>query len=409
MGMRAELREGLWYAHLGPMMLPPVSSPVPAGALAAAAAAALGRGSPRAELEALLLERFAADAVMLCDSGTHALQVALSLAIRETGKNGVALPAYSCYDVATAGLAARARLEFYDISPETLAPEPESLTAALARGVAAVVVVHAFGIPVDIPDLRSRVEASGAVLIEDAAQGHGGSLGGRPLGSLGTLSVLSFGRGKGWTGGGGGALLARDGFGAATRALPLPQPRRGGAVVLLARLAAQGVLGRPVLYGLPSRLPWLGLGETRFAPPSPARAMGRAAAAAVMAADAASAAEAAARRRNAAVLRARLTAVPGLWLPSQPPGGGVPGYLRLPVRKPGVAAEEVVRGGRSVGVLPSYPRALSSLPEVAGVIGTARRTPGADALARELFTVPVHRWVDLDVMERIAGVLTGPA
>src|SRR3989449_6070319 len=102
--------------------------------------------------------------------------------------------------------------------------------------------------------------AVGAAVIEDAAQGFGASWRGRPLGSLGAVSVLSFGRGKGWTGGRGGALLARG------RAPPTAANGNGaglwreGEGLVLA--AAQGGFARPPPHGPPAPLPWLGLGET---------------------------------------------------------------------------------------------------------------------------------------------------
>jgi hypothetical protein len=42
---------------------------------------------------------------------------------------------------------------------------------------------------------------AGAVVVEDAAQAAGGTLHNRPVGTQGSLAVLSFGRGKGLTGG----------------------------------------------------------------------------------------------------------------------------------------------------------------------------------------------------------------
>ena len=69
-------------------------------------------------------------------------------------------------------------------------------------------VVHLYGVPADPEPVRAALAGAGAVLIEDAAQGAGASLRGRPLGGFGDLSVLSFGRGKGNTAGRGGALLA---------------------------------------------------------------------------------------------------------------------------------------------------------------------------------------------------------
>src|SRR5439155_883687 len=110
----------------------------------------------------------------------------------------VALPAYACYDVATAAVAVNARIALYDVHPATLAPDLASLTATLAEGARIVVVAPLYGMPVDWDAIEQCVAAFGALAIEDAAQGHGASWRGRPLGSLGRLSVLSFSRGKGW-------------------------------------------------------------------------------------------------------------------------------------------------------------------------------------------------------------------
>ena len=74
--------------------LPPVHSPVDA---TAALRAVLTRSprDPVRELERLLAERFSADGVILCGSGTQALQLALYLARTAAGRHTAALPAYT--------------------------------------------------------------------------------------------------------------------------------------------------------------------------------------------------------------------------------------------------------------------------------------------------------------------------
>src|SRR5690606_9592300 len=91
----------------------------------------------------------------------------------------------------------------------SLTPDGPSLRAALARRPAAVVAGSLYGFPLDWDGLRDACDDADALLIEDSAQGLGSGWKGRPGGSLGDLTVLSFGRGKGWSAGGGGALLAR--------------------------------------------------------------------------------------------------------------------------------------------------------------------------------------------------------
>jgi len=86
----------------------PVYSPVTAKASFLAVAQALHLGAdPRPQLRALLEREYDAQSVLLCGSGTQAL----TIAIREARKRvdpaaPVALPAFSCFDVATAAVGA---------------------------------------------------------------------------------------------------------------------------------------------------------------------------------------------------------------------------------------------------------------------------------------------------------------
>ena len=141
--------------------------------------------------------------------GGCAPNIAYSLALLGE-RPTVALPAFSCFDVAAAAVRFGRPVRFYDVDPATLGPDPESLRRAVAAGARVVVAASAFGVPVDWELVGHALSGSDALVIEDAAQGHGGRWAGARLGAHGRLGVLSFGRGKGWTGGTGGALLVRD-------------------------------------------------------------------------------------------------------------------------------------------------------------------------------------------------------
>ncbi len=191
----------------------PAYSPISARGIAAAL---LTSRDANQQLLSLLASQFEAAAVVLCSSGTHALQLVLDAARRRLGaETTVALPAFTCYDVATAAVAGRQPVVLYDIDPDTLAPDLDSVRAALRAGARIIVASPLYGIPVPWEPLADLAKEFGAIVIEDAAQGQGALWNGRPVGSLGELSVISFGRGKGWTGGGGGAVLMRGSFGAA--------------------------------------------------------------------------------------------------------------------------------------------------------------------------------------------------
>ncbi|MEX0907230.1 MAG: DegT/DnrJ/EryC1/StrS family aminotransferase, partial [Gemmatimonadota bacterium] len=244
---------------------PPAWAPLAFGALARAAVRS-GRSPDHAvvELEALLRQRFDAERVILFGSGTQALAAAIRAARKAAGGDRpVALPAFNCYDIAAAAIAADAPVLLYDIDPDTLGPDWASLRAALTAGAGAVVLASLYGYPIDWERATGLASGHGAILIEDAAQGSGGTWQGRALGSFGDLSVLSFGRGKGWTGGGGGALLLRH----PDVHVPAPMPPGRGRGIRVATLAgAQWLLSNPRLYGVPAAMPWLHLGETVYHP-----------------------------------------------------------------------------------------------------------------------------------------------
>src|SRR5437764_10909928 len=118
-------------------MQPPVISTVSARGFGAALRAALARGLRSgarsvAALERALATRFGARDVVLTDSGTSALVLALRAVLRPGGT--VALPAYACVDLLAAAEATPARVRLYDVDPATLSPDLTSVDAALRRG-----------------------------------------------------------------------------------------------------------------------------------------------------------------------------------------------------------------------------------------------------------------------------------
>ena len=389
------------------MRQPPVHSPLPWPALRAGGAALVSGRDPRPALHELLAREFAAERVRLLASGTQALQVALVEAARDfRGDVIAALPAFTCFDVATAAVGAGVRIALYDVDPGTLSPDLDSLTAALTVGARLVVVTPLYGVPVQWRAVLECAAAVGAAVIEDAAQGFGASWLGRPLGSLGAVSVLSFGRGKGWTGGRGGALLARGGA-------PSSAANGNGAglwreVEVLALAAAQWAFARPAAYGLPAALPWLGLGETRYRDPVAPRSLPRAAAGLLLRGFPDAQREAAERRYRAHRLL-EATAIRGKGRLMEPPAGATPGYLRLPLRLAGGLgglADPAV--ATRLGAARSYPSSLGALAAVrARLVGPARRWPGAEELVRDLVTLPTHSLLSERDFEALTKSVTG--
>jgi len=333
------------------------------------------------------LEReFCATRALLTDSGTSALVVALRLAAPSGGVVG--FPGYACVDLAAAARRAGVRVRLYDLDPGTLSPDLGSVEQLLRRGVDAIVVAHLFGYPADVPAVRALANEAGVAVIEDAAQGAGGILGARRLGSLSDLSVLSFGRGKGLCAGGGGALLGSgDRWPASVNGLELATNGRGWPG--LAKTGVQWALGRPSVYALPSMLPWLHLGEMVYHPAGEPRAMPVASSALLISALDLERSDLALRRAHAAVLSEAVSRAPALAEVAPLPGAR-PGYLRYAVRDLGGAR----RAHPALGILQPYPRTLAEQEELRPVLlDREPPTPGATEIRRTLYTMPTHRFV----------------
>ena len=350
--------------------------------------------------QALVRTRYGAPSVVLTNSGTSALVLALRLSAGVDGVVG--MPGYACVDLAAAARRAGVRVRLYDLDPVTLGPDLGSIEALMKRGASAIVVAHLYGYPADVPAVRVLATQYGAVVIEDAAQGAGGALLGKRLGSFGDLGVLSFGRGKGLCAGGGGALLGfGDRWEKAVDAVALPSGGRGLPGV--AKSVVQWALGRPALYGIPSMLPWLHLGEMVFHEATEPRGMSLAACSMLPSALALETIELSTRRTHARQLD-RVAATSSTVGMSIAIADAVPGYLRYAVRD--------LAGGRaavpSLGILQPYPQTLAEQPELQPVLISGEPpTRGATELRRALYTLPTHGFVREADLAALAEWLEG--
>jgi len=378
-----------------PRRLPPVSSPLGVRALGGALLRApRGGKSARAAVATTLRERFDARRVVLTDSGTAALGLAMRAA---AGRGSVAIPAYGCPDLLAAAAWAGVRVRLYDLDVATLAPRLDSVARALEAGSTALVVTHLFGLAVDLAPVRALCEPRGVVVIEDAAQGAGGTLRGAPLGAHGALSVLSFGRGKGLTAGRGGALLVRDErFDAAIDAAVSSLGASGSGARDFAVASAQMLLGGPALFAIPSAVPGLRLGEMIYHELDAPRAMAHLPAMLLVQTLRDAAPELRTRRANAERLRTAAAAA-GIRTPI-PCEGSEPGFLRFPILLSADTAPVP-----ALGIVRPYPRSLATF-DVCRTLRDDADAPMPDAslLAAELFTLPTHGRLAAADVERLA-------
>ena len=160
------------------------------------------------ELRRQLLEHFAVPDSVLCSSGSMALELALRVCDLNAGDE-VIIPSFCCSSVVAPILAVGATPVLADIGSE-LNVNVETVDAVRTRKTRAVIVPHLFGNPADIGAIAELANAHNIVVIDDAAQAVGATVGDQSAGSCGDMGVVSFGAEKICSGLGGGALIAHS-------------------------------------------------------------------------------------------------------------------------------------------------------------------------------------------------------
>ena len=124
-------------------------------------------------------------------SGTDALVLALR-ALGIGPGDEVIVPALSFYASAEAVLLVGADPVLVDVDPDTLNLSVTAAEAALTPRTKALLPVHLYGLPADMPALAELARNHDLKVIEDAAQAVGATLHGEPVGSWGDACCYSF-------------------------------------------------------------------------------------------------------------------------------------------------------------------------------------------------------------------------
>lgn len=161
-----------------------------------AASGAFIMGPQVAELERQLAEYMGVKHCISCANGTDALSLAL-MAWRVGEGDAVFVPDFTFFSSAEVVAHCGATPIFVDVEMDTYnlsVDDLEAKLAALPSGLKprAVVAVDLFGLPANYPALRQFASKHGLLVLEDGAQGFGGSISGRLACSFGDISTTSF-------------------------------------------------------------------------------------------------------------------------------------------------------------------------------------------------------------------------
>lgn len=150
------------------------------------------------ELEEKLASYVGRKHCIACANGTDALQLAL-MAMGIGEGDAVFVPDFTFFSTAEVVSLCNATPVFVDVLEETFNINPKSLEEAinkvLGEGILTpkvIIPVDLFGLPADYSRIEVIAEKYGLEILEDGAQGFGGSIGNKKACSFGKVSTTSF-------------------------------------------------------------------------------------------------------------------------------------------------------------------------------------------------------------------------
>lgn len=142
-------------------------------------------------------------------SGTAALDAAIeALGIGESDE--VILPGFTIISCVGQIIRSGAIPVVVDSDPNTWNMDVTGLESKITKKTKAIMIVHIYGLTVDIDPVLALAEKYNLKIIEDAAEAHDQTYKGKPCGSFGDISTFSFYSNKHITTGEGGMIVADD-------------------------------------------------------------------------------------------------------------------------------------------------------------------------------------------------------
>ena len=169
----------------------------------------LAAGERVAEFEKKFADYCGTTHAVAINNGTAALHAALLAADIGVGDE-VIVPSFSFIATASAVSMTGAKPIFVDVNEQTFGIDPAQVEGSVTPKTKAVIGVHLFGQPFDVPGIQKVCESHNLTLIEDAAQAHGAMYNGEKTGGFGQFGCFSFYATKNMTTGEGGMVTTSD-------------------------------------------------------------------------------------------------------------------------------------------------------------------------------------------------------
>ncbi len=169
----------------------------------------IGAGPKVIEFENAFAAFVKAKHAVAMNSGTAALHASLAVAGVKAGDE-VILPSFTFVATAETVAMTGAKPVFVDIDPNTYNVSPKAIEKAVTKKTKAIMAVDLYGLPAEIPGIRKIAERHDLVVIEDAAQAHGGICQNKPAGAFADIACWSFYASKNMTTGEGGMATTNN-------------------------------------------------------------------------------------------------------------------------------------------------------------------------------------------------------
>ena len=301
------------------------------------------------------------------NTGTDALALALRVHGIGAGDEVITSPLSAAYS-ALAIMMTGARPVFADIDVDRLTLDPRAAEAAITPRTRAILPVHLYGQPADMPALTQIAERHGLLIVEDCCQAHLATCGGRPVGCFGAAAAYSFYPTKNLGAlGDGGAITVAD----AATAARLRRLRNGGQTDRYqhAEFGVNSRLDEMQAAILRERLVWL---------PDWTRD----------------------RRARAARYRSGLGAAP-IVVPREHDAGHV--YHLFPILSGNRGALQAHLKAHGIETLIHYPVPISRQPALASERPAS--CPIAERVCAEVLSLPLHPGLPLDAIDEVAAAV----
>jgi perosamine synthetase len=169
----------------------------------------LTNGPATAAFEAAFAARHGVAHGVAFATGTLALS-AIYLGVGIGPGDEVIVPSLTFISSATSVLHVGAQPVFAEVRPDTYNLDPSDVARRITPRTRAILAVHYGGQPSDLDKLTILAAEAGVLLLEDAAEAHGASWMGRPVGGVGAAGMFSFTGTKNMTTGEGGMVTTDD-------------------------------------------------------------------------------------------------------------------------------------------------------------------------------------------------------